>query len=115
MTSAFYFDAHVPRAIARGLRRREVDVLTAQEDGAMQSTDPEILNRATALDRLVFTMDQDFLVEAARRSAARQTFSTVVFARPHEITIGRCIRDLELIARLITPEERQDQVLYLPL
>ena len=31
---ALYMDVHVKEAITRGLRRRGVDVLTAQEDGA---------------------------------------------------------------------------------
>ena len=34
MAIAFYMDQHVPRAITIGLRLREVDVITAHEDGA---------------------------------------------------------------------------------
>ena len=33
MSLALYMDVHVPAAITRGLRRRSVEVLTAQEDG----------------------------------------------------------------------------------
>ncbi len=33
MPIALYMDHHVPRAITLGLRLREVDVLTAYEDG----------------------------------------------------------------------------------
>jgi len=33
MALQFFFDQHVPRAIALGLRLRGVDVVTAAEDG----------------------------------------------------------------------------------
>ena len=51
MPLALYMDVHVPRAITNGLRRRGVDVLTAQEDGAAEFDDPSLLDRATALNR----------------------------------------------------------------
>ena len=37
MTIALYMDVHVHRAITVGLRLREIDVLTAQEDGRWAS------------------------------------------------------------------------------
>ena len=115
MSSAFYMDVHVPAAITRGLRRRNVTVITAQEDFAAEWTDPQILNRATEVGALVFTMDEDFLAEAARRLAGGVPFSTVVFARPREITIGQCVHDLETIFHALNAEERKNQVIYLPL
>ena len=33
MTVAFYMDEHVHRAITNGLKLRNIDVLTVQEDG----------------------------------------------------------------------------------
>jgi hypothetical protein len=49
MSVALYFDVHVRRAVTEGLRLREVDVLTAQEDGAATMDDPILLDRAMAL------------------------------------------------------------------
>jgi hypothetical protein len=43
-------DVHVPLPITRGLLRRGVDVLTAQEDQATRLSDPELLRRAGNLD-----------------------------------------------------------------
>ena len=68
-------DVHVSAAIPEGLRLRGVDVLTAQEDGRRRLPDPELLDRATALGRVLFTQDDDLLREAAERqriSAARR-------------------------------------------
>ena len=39
-----YFDVHVPAAIAAELRRRGVDVITAQEDGTAElEDDPQVV------------------------------------------------------------------------
>ena len=70
MGIALYMDVHIPRAITLGLRMRNVDVLTAQEDGADILPDPNLLDRATQLDRVIFTFDDDFLAEAAKRGSS---------------------------------------------
>ena len=51
MSVGLYMDVHVPRAITEGLRLRGIDVRTAQEDGAVRLSDPELLDRAGALGR----------------------------------------------------------------
>lgn len=45
MTIALYMDVHVHRAITTGLRLRDVDVLTAQEDGYRTANDDRLLDR----------------------------------------------------------------------
>jgi len=42
----YYADEHVPKAVARGLRRRGVDVLTAAEAAMLGATDQEHLQFA---------------------------------------------------------------------
>ena len=54
-------DEHVHRAITSGLRLRGVDVLTAQEDGRRKTADSLLLDRATELQRVLFSQDEDFL------------------------------------------------------
>ena len=48
MSVRLYFDVQVRRAVADGLRQRGVDVLRAQEDGAAELEDPELLDRAAS-------------------------------------------------------------------
>jgi predicted nuclease of predicted toxin-antitoxin system len=55
----FYFDEHVPRAVARGLERRGVNVLTAQDAGHLGISDREQLVFALQQERVVVTMDSD--------------------------------------------------------
>jgi len=111
----FYMDQHVPKAITVGLRVREVDVLTAHEDGAAELKDPELLDRASALQRVLFTQDDDLLSEAARRQRENIPFYGVVYAHQLQISIGACVRDLELIAQAGDPEDMMNQIQFLPL
>jgi hypothetical protein len=114
MPLGLYMDVHVPRAITLGLRLVAVDVLTAQEDGASMLSDPALLDRATELQRVLFTFDDDLLVEAARRQSEAISFAGVIYARPTQIGIGRCIRDLELLAKAANLEDLANRVEFLP-
>ena len=115
MSVALYCDVHVRRAVTEGLRLREVDVLTAQEDGAATMDDPVLLDWAMALGRVVFTQDEDFLREAHRRQETGEAFAGVVYAHQLNVTIGQCVSDLELIAKVYEPEDLANRVEYLPL
>jgi predicted nuclease of predicted toxin-antitoxin system len=108
-------DHHVPRAITNGLRLRGVHVVTAAEDGADEFRDPALLERATELDRVLFTQDDDFLTEATRRQRRGQTFTGVIYAHQLRISIGDCIRELELVSKVGEPRDMADQTLFLPL
>jgi Domain of unknown function (DUF5615) len=115
MPAGIYLHVHVPRAIALGLRLRGVDVIRAQEDGAQQLPDPELLDRASLLHRVLFTFDDDLLVEARKRQRAGISFGGLIYSHPFRITIGKCVVDLEIIAKSCGPEDLSHQVLYLPL
>lgn len=115
MSVPLYLDVHIPRVIAEGLRLRGVDVLTAQQDGCAELSDPRLLDRATELGRLLFTEDKHFLAESARRQRTGEPFSGILFARQLGITIRECLDDLELIGRLGMPQEFMNRLEYLPL
>jgi predicted nuclease of predicted toxin-antitoxin system len=108
-------DVHVHRAITDGLRLRGVEVVTAQEDGRRRLSDPELLDRASELGSVLFSQDDDLLVEAHRRQREGVFFAGVIYAHQLHITIGDCVHDLELIAKLAAPDELANQVIYLPL
>jgi predicted nuclease of predicted toxin-antitoxin system len=115
MSVRLYMDVHVRRAVTEGLRRRGVDVLTAQEDGAGEIEDDQLLDRATALSRVLFTQDDDLLREAKQRQQSGETFSGVIYAHQLNITVGQCVADLELIAQASEPHEWLNSTVYLPL
>ena len=67
MSVGLYMDVHVPRAITDGLRLRRVDVLTAHADGSSRLDDAELLDRASAHGRALFTRDADLLADLRLR------------------------------------------------
>jgi hypothetical protein len=108
-------DVHVPRAVTEQLRLRGVDVRTAQEDETTEYEDAELLARALALGRVVFSQDQDFLVIAAQWQAAGLVFAGIVFAEQRRLSIGQCVADLELIGIAANPEDIANTLVRLPL
>ena len=115
MSLALYVDEHVHRAITIGLRLRGVDILTVQEDGYSGVSDPQILNRATELGRVLFTQDNDFLVEASRRQQEGIDFPGIIYGHQMLVSIGDCIQDLELITQAGETDDLTNSVRYLPL
>jgi predicted nuclease of predicted toxin-antitoxin system len=115
MSVKLFMDVHVRRAVTDGLRLREVDVLTAQEDGVAEFEDDALLDRATELNRVLFSQDDDLLREANKRQQTGEHFAGVIYAHQLNITVGRCIDDLELIAKTTELGEWQNTVVYLPL
>ena len=114
MPLALYMDVHVPRAITNGLRRRGVDVLTAQEDGSAVFDDPSLLDRATALNRPLYTQDDDLLIEAHRRQKAGEMFAGVIYSHQLHSPIGKCADDLELICKTFEPDDLKNRVEFIP-
>ena len=115
MTIKCYMDQHVPRAITIGLRMVGVDVLTAFEDRNHELADPDLLDRAGELGRVLFTRDQDLLAEGTKRQRLGIPFNGVIYAHQRRVSIGVAVRDLELIAKVCDPEEFQNAIQYLPL
>lgn len=115
MAIQLYMDHNVPRTITDGLRARGVDVITAFENVANELDDPELLERASALRRVLFTRDYNLLQEAAKRQRNGASFYGVIYAHQLHVTIGACIRDLEIIAKAGEPEDLQNNVQYLTL
>jgi rRNA-processing protein FCF1 len=108
-------DVHVPRAVTNGLRRRGVQVITAQEDGTAELADPQLLDRATALGCPLYTQDDDLLAEARQRQMAGVHFAGVIYAHQLRSPVGKCVADLELLAKTFDPADLADRVEFIPL
>jgi uncharacterized protein with PIN domain len=115
MAIAFYMDHHVPRAITVGLRLRGIDVLTAYEDGTNELDDSALLNRASSLGRVLFSRDDDLLIEASKRQRDGIAFSGVIYAHQLKVSIGICIEDLEIIAKAGDAKDLMNGMIFLPL
>ena len=115
MSLRLYMDHNIPGPITRGLRRRGIDVLTAEQDGRQQLSDPLLLTRADELGRLFFSFDKHLLAEAHRRQRAGEHFFGLTFAKSLAITIGQAIDSLEFICLTHQISDVENQVIYLPL
>src|SRR3990172_6463090 len=113
MAILLYMDHNVPRAITDGLRARGVDILTAFEDGTSEMDDSELLERAAALGRVLFTRDYNLLQEATKRQRNRVPFNGVIYAHQLRVSIGMCVRDLEVIAKVRKYDDLQNRVEFL--
>jgi len=101
--------------VTRGLRRLDLDVLTAYEDGSHGLDDPPLLDRAGALGRVLFSNDDDLLREAVRRQRSGEPFQGLIYVHQDRLTIGETIEELELVAQASRLEEFENRIVYLPL
>ena len=115
MSLRLYLNHHVRIEITQGLKRRGVDVVTAFEDGREEADDAILLDRATELGRVLFSQDSDLLVHASHRQQTNQKLSGLIYAHQLALTIGQCIDELELAAKVCEPEELRNRVIFLPL
>ncbi len=115
MALAFYMDVHVPAAITDSLRRREIDVLTRQEDNTRTASDVGLLTRSTELQRVLVSQDTDFFSITSEWLEAERDFFGLVFAPQLSISIGKMVEDLELIAQCYLEDEVRNSVIFLPL
>ena len=109
-----YMDVQFPLTVTEQLRLRNVDVIVAQEDRAARLSDPELLDRASELGRVLVTQDKDFLVEASLRQKTNRAFVGVIYVPQIGLSIGRCVADLELLALDTDASEWSSRVEYLP-
>ena len=114
MAVVLYFDVHVDHAIVGQLRLRQVDVPTAQEDGADRLTDELLLDRARRLGRPLVTHDIRFHAMAEDWQRQGRPFHGLIFGHLMQVSIGRCVHDLELIAKATDPAEWVNVVQHLP-
>jgi hypothetical protein len=105
---------HVPGPITRQLRRRGVDVLTAQEDGHDAVGDEQLFGRSTTLGRVLFTQDVRFRAKAENWQKQGREFTGLAFGPQLGGTIGQYVEDLELIAKASEPDEWRSIVQFLP-
>jgi uncharacterized protein with PIN domain len=104
----FYLDEHIHSAVAEGLRRRGVNVLTVQAAGRTGLSDREQLAFALSERRVMVTMDSDFLKLAVEGVA----HAGIGYANPRT-TIRELISTLMLLRDVLTPAEMVNHVEYL--
>jgi predicted nuclease of predicted toxin-antitoxin system len=104
-----YADQHYPAPVTAGLRRRGIDVLTAQDANLCGASDPDQLAFAAGLGRVLLTFDSDFL--AIHQSGA--SHAGIVWGPATKYSIGELVRMLVLLHAIVTADEMVNHVEYL--
>jgi len=110
-----YLDHNLHGLVARQLRARGVDVVTAYEDGRHELSDPLLLDRAGELGRVFVSHDRHLLGEAARRSRLGIEFAGVVYCHQGRLALAALVDELEVAALGSDEGELRGRVLFLPL
>jgi predicted nuclease of predicted toxin-antitoxin system len=108
-TIQFHLDENCPRAVAEGLRRRDIDVTTTSEVGLLSATDEQQIAHYLGEGRVLFTQDRDFL----RLHAAGVPHAGIVYCDKDTRSIGEIIQGLVLIWEVLEPEEMVNRVEFL--
>jgi hypothetical protein len=114
MPHCVLLDVHVPIAVAESLRRRGIDVMTAQDAGFALLNDEALLQQAADQARVLVTQDADFLEIVSRWNREGRECCGVVFAR-QGIAVGVFLESLELCLYGLSEEELRNQVVFVPL
>jgi hypothetical protein len=83
-----YADEDFPLPVVEELRRLGHDVITAQEDGRMQTPDPDILARAHALGRAVLTHNRRHFERLHRQGAEHSGILSATEDANHHVALA---------------------------
>jgi Domain of unknown function (DUF5615) len=116
MRPRFQADADFNQKVVLGLRRREpaVDFEDASAGGVMGLSDPEVLDKAADLGRILISHDRrTMLAHFARFLDGRSSPGLIIV--PQDLDIGLAIEDLLIIWAASDGEEWRDKAGFLPL
>lgn len=105
----FLLDEHVPRAVADGLRRRDIDVFTIIDAGLRSESDADILAWAAANHRVVVTFDSDFLT----LHTESPDHAGIVWCHYRKSSVRQIIEHLSLINAVLAPEDLAGKIEFL--
>lgn len=66
------------------------------------------------LNRILYSQDDDLLAEAHFRLIENIEFSGVIYSHQLKSPIGRCVEDLEIIAKALDSEDIANRIEFIP-
>jgi hypothetical protein len=106
----FQLDEHMNPAVAAGLRRVRIDVITTVEAGLLGAPDTVQLAHAHAAGRVMVTQDRDYL----RLSQEGAEHSGIAYCAQGSRTIGEIIAGLIRLHQTIDAEQMRGRVHFIP-
>jgi len=115
MSVEFYADVHFPGPVILQLRLRKVHILAATEENTNRLQDHELLDLATAMNRVMVTQDIRFRVLAENWQHSGRRFGGLIFGHQRYVNFGELVLDLELIAKATDQAYWENRIQQLPL
>lgn len=107
-----YLDEHLSPLLARMLRERGIDCLTAVEAGRLGQSDEDHLLYASSQGRVLLTFDcADFLVLATQWAERGQTHAGLILSRQE--TASALLRPLLRLIALRGKDDLRNHILWL--
>lgn len=113
MSLRFFFDECSDEDVARGLRRRGVDVVTASELRRKELSDASQLAFALRTGRVIYTVDPHFLVIVAKWIEEGTAFPGIVYHPQGKLTKGEAIRAFLLLNEVYNPADMENRIEFL--
>ncbi|HLC19491.1 MAG TPA: DUF5615 family PIN-like protein [Candidatus Nanoarchaeia archaeon] len=108
MQPKFYTDENVHVVIAKGLKKRGIDIITARDAGMLNKEDSTQLFFAKQQNRVIVTHDTDFLELVGNTSHTGLIFFT------QQLSIGEAIEAIEQVYLEYSADDLMNTVLFLP-
>ena len=105
-----YADENIEHSIVAGLRRRNIEVIHISELDYSGKPDEFHLIKAYELKAVVLTHDADFIKLA---SSSKHNHAGIIYAHSVSVSIGECIRGVELIVKLLTDEDMENHIEFI--
>jgi len=105
-----YADENIERSIIEGLQRRKIEVVSARELGYIGKPDEFHIKKASEIKAVILTHDVDFLRIASRTDVRH---GGMIFSHPKTVSLGECIRGVELIAKILTNKDMENHIEFL--
>ncbi len=105
-----YADENIERSIIEGLQRRNIEVVSARELGYLGKPDEFHIKKALEMRAVILTHDIDFLKMASNQGVDH---GGILFSHPKSVSIGQCIRGVELIVNILTDKDMFNHIEFL--
>lgn len=102
-----YADENIEQSIIEGLRRRKIEVISARELGYFGKPDEFHIKKAFEMKAVILTHDSDFLRIASNKKIKHKG---IIFSHSENLSLGRCIREVELITTVLSDRELENHI-----
>ncbi len=105
-----YADENIERSVIDGLRRRGIEVFSAKEHRYSGKPDEFHIKKAAEIKAVILTHDIDFLKIT---STPGVNHTGIIFSHPKNVSIGQCIKGVELIVNILTDKDMENHIEFL--